>query len=336
MKKTKRILSMLLTLVMALSLTIPAFAATIVVDVQDKAVLELTSDGNEVTYEAVTVEGGVGADGVTYPDVTTYTYFIMLPAGSASLKDVPVHMEYAGNRTLKIDGELQRAGSSGERKISDVHLDFSDGAKTFQIYEGETPIRSFVVSAGINGTTLAAVYIRINVQNAIAWASFKDHQLEGPSERGLRYIQEKCGMTGANGDMGTVVITGLPVGSTAMDALYYLCQGTAGVSGVEMKKAAGGNIEASGLGIDLDGTGCDDHGHYTYISAMGNAAGDSWLGEFSTENLSGWLYLDRGKDGRYTMPNYGASQYILTGGDNIVWMFTNNYGDFDILNPDKK
>ena len=177
--------------------------------------------------------------------------------------------------------------------------------------------------------------MRINVQTAYTWLG-EGNSLDASSAAGLQYITGQTGITATGStasDMEPITLTGLPAGSTAMDALYYICYGVHDGSGVEVRRADDTPITSTGLGIDLDGTGSDGDGHYTYIAAMGNADTNAWLGEFSTEALSGWLYLDYQKTtGTYEMPMYGAAQYNLTGGENIVWFFTNNYGDFDILN----
>ena len=336
MKKAKKFAATLLALVMAFGLSTTAFAATDVSHTQDTSVLNLTSSGNTVTYTAVTVEGDPDGTGTGYEDISTYSYYIMLPSTSATsaLSSVVVTARYPAGYTLKVDDVQQPfSGITGGMKISNLSLNMASGAKTFEVYSGSTLLRSFVVSAGISSQDLAPVTMRINVQNAYTWLG-EGNSLDAPSAAGLQYITDQTGITATGNtasDIEPITLTGLPAGSTAMDALYYICYGVHDGSGVEVRRADETPITSTGLGIDLDGTGSDGDGHYTYISAMGNADTNAWLGEFSTESLSGWLYLDRQSDKTYNMPMYGASQYVLTGGEDIVWLFTNTYGDFDIL-----
>lgn len=343
MKNTRKILSVLLALVMALGLTTTAFAATDVSHTQDTSVLNLTSTGNTVTYTAVTVEGDPDNTGTGYEDVTTYSYYIALPSTSATsaLSSVAITARYPAAYTFRLDGVVQEynTNADGTRSTS-MTVDLTT-SHTIAVYSGRTAYRTFVLSGGISGQDLAPVTMRINVQNAYTWLG-EGNSLDASSAAGLAHITGQTGITvtgSTASDMEPIRLTGLPAGSTAMDALYYICYGVHDGSGVEVRRADNTDITATGLGIDLDGTGSDGDGHYTYIAAMGNADTNAWLGEFSTEALSGWLYLDyheseneEENDGTYEMPMYGAAQYDLTGGEDIVWLFTNTYGDFGILN----
>ena len=337
MKNTRKILSVLLALVMVLGLTTTAFAATDVSHTQDTSVLNLTSSGNTVTYTAVTVEGDPDGTGTGYEDITTYSYYIMLPSTSATsaLSSVAVTATYPAAYTFRVDNVQQKYTTNNDgTRTTDMTIDLTT-SHTIAVYSGRTAYRTFVLSGGIRGQDLAPVTMRINVQTAYTWLG-EGNSLDASSAAGLQYITGQTGITATGStasDMEPITLTGLPAGSTAMDALYYICYGVHDGSGVEVRRADETPITSTGLGIDLDGTGSDGDGHYTYIAAMGNADTNAWLGEFSTEALSGWLYLDYQKTtGTYEMPMYGAAQYNLTGGANIVWFLTNNYGDFDILN----
>lgn len=340
MMSKKRILALLMAVVMIMAFSATAFAATLISHTEDTSVMALTSTGNTVTYTAVTVEGDPQGTGTGYEDVTTYSYDIVLPSTATSLSSVAITAKYATSRTLKIDGVQQPYSVSAGKRVSTVTVDFTSGSKLFEIYSGTTLVRSYAVAANISGTTLSSVTMRINVQNAYTWLGTAGNSMNETSSAGLEYLKTATGITVTNNvasDMSAVTITGLPAGSTAMTALYYICGGVQDGSAVKLYKN-GADITATGLGIDIKGTGSDGAGHYTYISAMGKKAttdteSDKWLGEFSTERFSGWLYLNRTSSGTYNMPAYGAAQYTLTDGEDIVWLFTNNFGDYDILNP---
>ena len=335
----KRILALLMAVVMIMAFATTAFAATLISHAEDTSVLTLTSTGNTVTYTAVTVEGDPQGTGTGYEDVTTYSYDIVLPSTATSLSSVTIIAKYATSRTLKIDGVQQPYSVSAGKRVSTVTVDFTSGSKLFEIYSGTTLVRSFVVTAGISGQKLSNVTMRINVQNAYSWLK-KGNSMNATSSAGLEHLKTATGITVTNNvasDMSAVTITGLPAGSTAMTALYYICGGVQDGTAVKLYKN-GTDITATGLGIDIKGTGSDGAGHCTYISAMGkkalnNTETDKWLGERSTEQFSGWLYLNRDNNGTYAMPPYGAAQYTLTDGEDIVWLFTNNFGDYNILNP---
>lgn len=335
----KRLLALLMAVVMIMAFATTAFAATLISHTEDTSVLTLTSTGNTVTYTAVTVEGDPNGTGTGYPDVTTYSYNIVLPSTATSLTSVTITAKYEPSTTLKIDKVQQRFSLADNKRVSTATLNFTSGSKLFEIYSGTTLVRSFVVTAGISGQKLSNVTMRINVQNAYSWLK-KGNSMNATSSAGLGYLKTATGITVTNNvasDMSVVTLTGLPTGSTAMAALYYICGGVQDGTAVKLYKN-GTDITATGLGIDIKGTGSDGAGHYTYISAMGKKAtssteADKWLGERSTEQFSGWLYLNRESNGTYSMPSYGAAQYTLTDGEDIVWLFTNNFGDYDILNP---
>ena len=340
MMNKKRVLALLMAVVMIMAFATTAFGATLISHTEDTSVLTLTSTGNTVTYTAVTVEGDPNGTGTGYPDVTTYSYYIELPETEETVDSVPVTATYGLNKTLKINGETQEYEISGRKYVTSLNLNFSSGSKLFEIYSGTTLERAFVVNAGISGDTLSNVTMRINVQNAYTWLGTAGNSMNETSSAGLEYLKTATGITVTNNvasDMSAVTITGLPAGSTAMTALYYICGGVQDGSAVKLYKN-GADITTTGLGIDIKGTGSDGAGHYTYISAMGkkaasSAEADKWLGERSTERFSGWLYLNRESNGTYSMPSYGAAQYTLTDGEDIVWLFTNNFGDYNILNP---
>ncbi len=297
-KQGKQLLGIGTALAMLMSMQTMAFAATFTENQQDESVLKLESKSGEVLYKAVTVEGGYHEQTQqTYPDVTTYSYYIALPEGSESTALETVQVSAQTSYTLKVDGASVP---------NEMTLDFTGGAKTLELYDGNTLFRTYQLGAGIVGKTLNPIVMRINVQNAVNWAS--EHEMKDSPARALSFIKERCGMN-ESGEMGAILISDLPTGSTAMDAFYALCRE---------------------LGLEMQGTGEDGTGHYTYISKIGD--GSHWLGERDTEGMSGWLYLNKNGQGEYEMANYGAAQFDLMGGEDFVWLFTNNYGDFNIVN----
>ena len=63
-----------------------------------------------------------------------------------------------------------------------------------------------------------------------------------------------------------------------------------------------------------------------YISHITTPAGER-IGEFTNGNLSGWMYTVNGHH-----PEVGLNSYILTGGDRIIWHYTDDY----MKEPDTK
>ena len=98
----KRLLALLMAVVMIMAFATTAFAATLISNTEDTSVLTLTSTGNTVTYTAVTVEGDPEGTGTGYPDVTTYSYNIVLPSTATSLTSVRITAKYDVETTLKI------------------------------------------------------------------------------------------------------------------------------------------------------------------------------------------------------------------------------------------
>ena len=107
-KKFKKFAAVLLAFTMIMGLAMTASAKTIVSTNQDASVMTITSTTTTVSYDATTVEG----DGTTAnPDVTRYSYYLMMPKGS-SISSVPVSITLGGSYTvLKADSKtLTRNG----------------------------------------------------------------------------------------------------------------------------------------------------------------------------------------------------------------------------------
>lgn len=77
-KKFKKFAAVLLAFTMIMGLAMTASAKTIVSTNQDTSVMTITSTTTAVSYDATTVEGGT-----EYPDVTMYSYYLMVPAGGS-------------------------------------------------------------------------------------------------------------------------------------------------------------------------------------------------------------------------------------------------------------
>ncbi|QUO20988.1 hypothetical protein KFE18_10210 [Clostridiaceae bacterium Marseille-Q4143] len=88
MNRIKKVLAAALSFTMIFGMAITSNAATTNSTTQDTNVLELSSEGGTVSYNALTVEGGtVGND--TWPTVTRYNYYIEV-ASTGSKSSVPV------------------------------------------------------------------------------------------------------------------------------------------------------------------------------------------------------------------------------------------------------
>lgn len=297
MKKFRKILALVLAFTMIMGLAMTASAATIVSNTQDASVMTMSSTNGTVSYNATKVEGDEEAG---YPDVTRYSYYIMLPKGG-SLSDVNVTVQLGGNyKTLKADNEpLTTNGSySGT-------MDFTTGTKTFVASGSGVEDRTFQVTAGVEGSDLKTVYVRVDVKNAVDWVT------DNPSNSKVAKVKEQmAAITGAvpeaykindKGIMTAFVPVNLKSGSTAMDALNAAC---------------------NTLGLKTKGSS-------TYVSGIGS--NDTYLGEFSTTNMSGWMYLDKtSPTDTFTAANYGAASYNLAGGEYFAWIFVNGWDSTQI------
>lgn len=285
MKKMKKIFALLLSFVMIMGMAVTANAATIISNTQDASVMTLSSSTGTVTYSATTIS-----------DVTRYNYYIMLPE-DGSLASVPVSIKMGSDYpVVKIgDSTLTSNGSYTGT------LDFTSGTKTFYACDEDgDAYREFQVTAGIKGSDLETVFVRVDVRNAVEWVK------ANPSSSKLSTVKEQMNAItgkvpaaykiGDDGIMTAYVPVNLKAGSTAMDALKAACKE-----------------------LGLTTTGSDG-----YVSGIGS--NNTYLKEFSTTNMSGWMYLDRkGANGSFSVPNYGAAGYNLAGGEYFAWIFVNGW-----------
>ncbi len=294
MKKMKKIFALLLSFVMIMGMAVTANAATIVSNTQDASVMTIASSTATVSYDATTVEG----DGTTAnPDVTRYSYYLMMPKGG-SISSVPVSITLGGSyKVLTVDGEeLTRNG-----KYNDT-LNFTSGTKTFVVSNlTGSKSREFKVTAGVNGSDLKTVYVRVDIRNAVQWT------IKNPTSSKLSTIENKITAIkdavpeaykiGDNGIMTAFVPVKLKAGATAMDALKAAC-----------------------TQLNLETQGSD-----TYVEAIGTKTVK--LEQKDTDGWSGWMYLNKtSAAGKFEAANYGAASYNLAGGEYFAWIFVNTWG----------
>ena len=105
----------------------------------------------------------------------------MMPKGG-SISSVPVSITLGGSyKVLTVDGEeLTRNG-----KYNDT-LNFTSGTKTFVVSEIRgSKSREFKVTAGVNGSDLKTVYVRVDIRNAVQWT------IKNPTSSKLSTIENK-------------------------------------------------------------------------------------------------------------------------------------------------
>lgn len=288
MKKMKKIFALLLSFVMIMGMAVTANAATIVSNTQDASVMTITSSTATVSYDATTVS-----------DVTRYSYYLMMPKGG-SISSVPVSITLGSEyEALLVDNEPLVTTGTYEGT-----LDFSSGTKTFVAInkDGKTT-REFKVTAGVKGSDLQTVYVRVDVRNAVEWA--KKDANKGTAKANA--VNEKVAAIkaavpaeyaiGDDGIMTAFVPVNLKAGATAMDALKAAC-----------------------TQLKLETQGSD-----TYVEAIGTKT--LKLEQKDTDGWSGWMYLNKtGAAGKFEAANYGAASYNLVGGEYFAWIFVNTWG----------
>lgn len=287
MKKMKKIFALLLSFVMIMGMAVTANAATIVSNTQDASVMTITSSTATVSYDATTVS-----------DVTRYSYYLMMPEGG-SISSVPVSITM-GSEYPVLRADKKNLTTTGTYVGT---LDFSSGTKTFKAMSSDgKKTREFKVTAGVKGSDLQTVYVRVDVRNAVEWLK-KD---ENKGTAAATAVSEKVAAIraavpaeyaiGDDGIMTAFVPVNLKAGATAMDALKAAC-----------------------TQLKLETQGSD-----TYVEAIGTKT--LKLGQFDTDRWSGWMYLDKtSAGGKFTAANYGAASYNLVGGEYFAWIFVNTW-----------
>lgn len=297
MKKFRKILALVLAFTMIMGLAMTASAKTIVSTNQDASVMTITSTTTTVSYDATTVEGGT-----EYPDVTRYSYYLMVPAGG-SISSVPVSVTVGSDYgAVYVDGAGTPLATTGNP--FNGTLDFSSGTKTFVAVNSDGDTREFKVTAGVNGTDLQTVYVRVDVKNAVEWAgkpanvgTAKANAVNDKVAAIKAAVPEEYAIDDS-GIMTAYVPVNLKAGATAMDALEAACDT---------------------LHLEIQGSS-------TYVEAIGTS--DLKLGQFDTDGMSGWMYLNKtSANGAFEAANYGAASYNLAGGEYFAWVFVNTWGD---------
>ena len=295
-KKFKKFAAVLLAFTMIMGLAMTASAKTIVSTNQDASVMTITSTTTTVSYDATTVEGGT-----EYPDVTRYSYYLMVPAGG-SISSVPVSVTVGSDyEAVFVDG-AEEPLATNETPFNGT-LDFSTGTKTFVAINNKGVTREFKVTAGVNGTDLQTVYVRVDVKNAVEWAGKPANvgtakaNAVNDKVTAIKTAVPEAYAIDDSGIMTAYVPVNLKAGATAMDALEAACDT---------------------LPLEIQGSS-------TYVEAIGTS--DLKLGQFDTDGMSGWMYLNKtSANGAFEAANYGAASYNLAGGEYFAWVFVNTWG----------
>ncbi len=306
MKKFRKIFALLLSFVMIMGLAVTANAATTQSTTEDTSVfkLESTISGAEVSYQAITVEGGKDSQDEEWDTSVAYNYYISLPSGS-STSEVGIKVTVEAGSKFYIAGEEKTLTDNTYTGTVDL-----SSTKTFTLKRSNNEERTYQVAAGIAGEVVPTVYVRVDVKNAIDWLKDNTNADTTAAVAAVtKAIASKGYTVNPDGQMAAFVpVSGLPTGSTAMDALEAAC-----------KK------------LDLVTKGSS-----YYVAGIGD--GTTFLSEKATEPYSGWLYLDKPVNGTaFEMANYGAASYSLNGGEQFVWCFANGWDNdqFSYLNPTK-
>ena len=284
MKHLKKVFAVIMALAMVFTLSMAAFAATTVSTTQDTSMMTITSSGNTVTYQAVTVDGGVSGS-VSYPTTTVYTYCIKtsnsyyasVTFGNPHGYNLYIDNMYATNSTSYTTYLAKNGHYTVDLKNSNGVLQ-----RTFQV--------SIVDANSVN------VSIEINCYNAKQWLNSNNNATV------LGYYNTLSSHVGGFNDIGkmtTIVTLNLPAGSTAMDAIYA------------MASQCGITLSGTGSTTGTGGTVC------TYLKFMDG------LGHKTCGNQSGWCFVKAtNSNPYYYMPTVSAVSYYLTEGEHIIWTYT--------------
>lgn len=232
MKNFKKVLAIILAMAMFFALSMTAFAATTVSTTEDTSVLTLTSTGNTVTYQAVTVDGDANNE-----TITVYTYCVKTSSNSANISIT--YTQDADEVTLN-GYELNSNSFVLNKNTHNTLVLYDENAEVIRAFE-----IAVVDSSSVN------VSIEINCYNAYEWLQDNPDYDVSAALSGLTTC---LGMNSIGKMNNVVTLTNLPAGSTAMDALYKL---------MDLK-----NFTIDGTG-EADGH-LQNHGTvYTYISSIG-------------------------------------------------------------------
>ena len=210
MKNLKKVFAVIMALAMIFALSVTAFAATTVSTTEDTSVLKVTSSGNTVTYQAVTVDGGI-KDGVSYPPTTVYTYCVKTSNSTATIKFTNPQHYY-----MYIDGMYMSNGYTFTTVLA------KNAHHTIELKtSGGTVYRSFDLA--VVDSTSVNVSIEINCYNAKNWLNNNSNASNYATVlSAYNTLSTHVGGFNSIGKMSAVVTLNLPAGSTAMDALNAL------------------------------------------------------------------------------------------------------------------
>ena len=297
MKNFKKVLAIILAMAMFFALSMTAFAATTVSTTEDTSVLSVTSTGNTVTYQAVTVDGGeVG--GVSYPSITTYNYCVKTSNAYYAIVSF-----YNPNGYLMYLNNMYATNSTSYSTYLAKNGHYTLDLKT----ANGTLVRSFEIS--IVDAASVNVTIEINCYNAVDWLSGNTSSAVSSA---ITSLDGHFNLNDEGKMVSVVSLTNLPAGSTAMDALLALfAQVDAAHSG-----------DPNYIPISYDGWYSGNE--MTYLTAIDGLEA-SMCGDWS-----GWCYVSSTNTSPYYyMPMVGASAYYLTEGEHIIWVYTCDFADID-------
>ena len=292
-RKSSKILSLMLALIMVFGLTGNVFAAgedEVIVDSNIPNDFTITSADAQSSYEAVTIKHAPGSE---WPDDTKYTAYLNFDNDQINLGLVDVEVEYDEDEyRLMVDNQIKTGFA-----INGV--DFSEGYVSFKLINisNNTEYKEYKINAGIEGQHIM-IDLSFNVKNAKKWSDKPEAKNHADYAKVMDALNgfNKIGDNPIIKDEIRVNKVRADIGKSAMHALI---------------KAA----EPNSLKLQLDGA---DEGYVREI----NKIGYSGLREMNINSKSGWMYKMNGD-----MPNVGASQYIITSSDkSMEWGFTLDWG----------
>lgn len=213
MKSLKKVFAVIMALAMIFALSTAAFAATTISTTEDTSVLTLSSTGNTVTYQAVTVDGGYVGNQY-YPTTTKYSYTIK----TSSTTSVSATITNPLGCTVTLNGNVITGSNLTLTKNTHNTLILLDG-------DGEE-VRTFDIAVVDSNTV--HVTIEINCYNTNTWLNTAANQSSpyySTVSSNYNTLKSKLGF-GNGGKMTSVVGFDLAGGSTAMDLLYALAAST--------------------------------------------------------------------------------------------------------------
>lgn len=306
MKTTsKKFVSLLLTLVMALSLAIPAFAA----DTLEAGEMTMTSGGVTFTNETY-VESGSG--------VAAYVTSAVLP--NVNLRSVPVTIRYNGT-ALKINGTQVSTGGSYTGTV-----DIAGQVTTIEVVSGEKS--RVYYTAAYNSKADFQVEVKIDYSTLEAFSRLTPNSAyTGPSGRHCPYLD-------------TVTADQIQNARDALDMLAMIepavYDGTASVNSTAMAALAAyaANSDGTLMVTNEDGREISEGIEYVYDINFVNpdSSATYTYGTATPQPAGGWMFsVIRGGSEAY-YPMISAAYFQVMPGDVITWSYTCDLG-YDLGKP---